>query len=222
MDRKIKISICAKDLEAVIESLALGKSENVENLLQTEIDLELKISDSTSNYKTLVESSKILDWCFIDDPSSEEQQKPTDMKKDKTERLIDKHFATKEEEPKEDKSLLSSLRAQLIRERIDMKDINNIIALTYFSFVICRQKNVKDLTPDLLVSIIDTAILNPMAGEIVLNQISEQLVREILRALGRCQDPYLDWIERLRRVISDRYNKSTNELFASFIQSMYI
>lgn len=221
MDRKIKISICAKDLEAVIESLALGKSENVENLLQTEIDLELKISDSTSNYKTLVESSKILDWCFIDDPSSEEQQKPTDMEKDKTEKLIDKHFATKEE-PKEDKSFLSSLKAQLMRERIDMKDINNIIALTYFSFVICRQKNVKDLTPDLLVSIIDTAILNPMAGEIVLNQISEQLVREILRALGRCQDPYLDWIERLRRVISDRYNKSTNELFASFIQSMYI
>ena len=127
-----------------------------------------------------------------------------------------------QEEPKKDKSFLLSLKAQLMRERIDMKDINNIISLTYFSFVICRQKNVKDLTPELLVSIIDTAILNPIAGEIILNQISEQLVREILRALGSCQDPYLDWIERLRRVISDRYNKSIDELFASFIQSMYI
>lgn len=220
MDRKIKISICAKDLETVVKSLELGKSENVDNLLQTEIDLELKISDSTNNYKTLVESNKILDWCFIDDVSPEEQ-KPKDVEKDKTEKLIDKHFTT-QEEPKEDKSFLLSLKAQLMRERIDMKDINNIISLTYFSFVICRQKNVKDLTPELLVSIIDTAILNPIAGEIILNQISEQLVREILRALGSCQDPYLDWIERLRRVISDRYNKSIDELFASFIQSMYI
>lgn len=220
MDRKIKISICAKDLETVVKSLELGKSENVDNLLQTEIDLELKISDSTNNYKTLVESNKILDWCFIDDVSPEEQ-KPKDVEKDKTEKLIDKHFTT-QEELKEDKSFLLSLKAQLMRERIDMKDINNIISLTYFSFVICRQKNVKDLTPELLVSIIDTAILNPIAGEIILNQISEQLVREILRALGSCQDPYLDWIERLRRVISDRYNKSIDELFASFIQSMYI
>jgi hypothetical protein len=220
MDRKIKISICAKDLETVVKSLELGKSENVDNLLQTEIDLELKISDSTNNYKTLVESNKILDWCFIDDVSPEEQ-KPKDVEKDKTEKLIDKHFTT-QEEPKKDKSFLLSLKAQLMRERIDMKDINNIISLTYFSFVICRQKNVKDLTPELLVSIIDTAILNPIAGEIILNQISEQLVREILRALGSCQDPYLDWIERLRRVISDRYNKSIDELFASFIQSMYI
>ena len=215
MDRKIKISICAKDLETVVKSLELGKSENVDNLLQTEIDLELKISDSTNNYKTLVESNKILDWCFIDDVS------PEDVEKDKTEKLIDKHFTT-QEEPKKDKSFLLSLKAQLMRERIDMKDINNIISLTYFSFVICRQKNVKDLTLELLVSIIDTAILNPIAGEIILNQISEQLVREILRALGSCQDPYLDWIERLRRVISDRYNKSIDELFASFIQSMYI
>lgn len=220
MDRKIKISICAKDLETVVKSLELGKSENVDNLLQTEIDLELKISDSTNNYKTLVESNKILDWCFIDDVSPEEQ-KPKDVEKDKTEKLIDKHFTT-QEELKKDKSFLLSLKAQLMRERIDMKDINNIISLTYFSFVICRQKNVKDLTPELLVSIIDTAILNPIAGEIILNQISEQLVREILRALGSCQDPYLDWIERLRRVISDRYNKSIDELFASFIQSMYI
>jgi hypothetical protein len=220
MDRKIKISICAKDLETVVKSLELGKSENVDNLLQTEIDLELKISDSTNNYKTLVESNKILDWCFIDDVSPEEQ-KPKDVEKDKTEKLIDKHFTT-QEEPKKDKSFLLSLKAQLMRERIDMKDINNIISLTYFSFVICRQKNVKDLTLELLVSIIDTAILNPIAGEIILNQISEQLVREILRALGSCQDPYLDWIERLRRVISDRYNKSIDELFASFIQSMYI
>lgn len=220
MDRKIKISICAKDLETVVKSLELGKSENVDNLLQTEIDLELKISDSTNNYKTLVESNKILDWCFIDDVSPEEQ-KPKDVEKDKTEKLIDKHFTT-QEEPKKDKSFLLSLKAQLMRERIDMKDINNIISLTYFSFVICRQKNVKDLTLELLVSIIDTAILNPIAGEIILNQISEQLVREILRALSSCQDPYLDWIERLRRVISDRYNKSIDELFASFIQSMYI
>lgn len=158
-----KISITAKtsDLREIYKSLKLS------NGAPEDIQVEIEMDDIPQNYEFLCKSGLIREWKFV------EESKPKKLEIT----LSECHY--------------EKIKKEFEDHDINMKDIRDIIMISYSLFCATRMKNRYPQLSD----VITYYLINK--DRIKEKVYSEEFISNTITALSKTDDPLKDFLERL-------------------------